>query len=234
MIQVNLTGSWLQSLLGVGVFYRTRSAFLHWSPLPPWRITFCCTRFCRLWLIPFFLSTWVQVDLVSFSIYTSSFRDHRCSLWSLPRTDHVVVWRWFTVGLCLCDVNYSQGWTCKWKLAIYLTCQKKMTVNISVKIHAPLYILFNMYLVVYIKLEQCVLPLYTLSLHDEACLLMFIFFISHFFRWLDSSRSLMEQGVRDNNFLQLKYKFYNFYDLNPKVKILHSFCIINMSGLLGL
>lgn len=91
-----------------------------------------------------------------------------------------------------------------------------------------------MYLVVYIKLEQCVLPLYTLSLHDEACLLMFIFFISRFFRWLDSSRSLMEQGVRDNNFVQLKYKFYNFYDLNPKVKILHSFCIINMSGLLGL
>lgn len=90
-----------------------------------------------------------------------------------------------------------------------------------------------MYLVVYIKLEQCVLPLYTLSLHDKACLLMFIFFISRFFRWLDSSRSLMEQGVRDNNFVQLKYKFYNFYDLNPKVKFLH-FCIINMSGLLGL
>lgn len=91
-----------------------------------------------------------------------------------------------------------------------------------------------MYLVVYIKLEQCVLPLYTLSLHDKACLLMFIFFISRFFRWLDSSRSLMEQGVRDNNFVQLKYKFYNFYDLNPKVKFLHSFCIINMSGLLCL
>lgn len=105
MIQVNLTGSWLQSLLGVGVFYWTWSAFLHWSPLPPWRITFCCTRFCRLWLIPCVLSTWVQVDLVSFSIYTSSFRDHRCSLWSLPRTDHVVVWRGFTVRLCLCDVN---------------------------------------------------------------------------------------------------------------------------------
>lgn len=36
------------------------------------------------------------------------------------------------------------------------------------------------------------------------------------YAWLDSSRSLMEQGLRDNNFLQLKYKFYNFYDLNPK------------------
>lgn len=36
------------------------------------------------------------------------------------------------------------------------------------------------------------------------------------YAWLDSSKSLMEQGVRDNNFLQLKYKFYNYYDLNPK------------------
>mgnify|MGYP002153698995 CR=1 FL=1 len=36
-------------------------------------------------------------------------------------------------------------------------------------------------------------------------------------RWLDSSRSLMEQGVRDNDFTLLKYKYYSFYDLNPKV-----------------
>lgn len=33
----------------------------------------------------------------------------------------------------------------------------------------------------------------------------------------------MEQGVRDNNFLQLKYKFYNFYDLNPKVNVYTAF-----------
>ena len=36
-------------------------------------------------------------------------------------------------------------------------------------------------------------------------------------RWLDSSRSLMEQGVMENDFIMLKFKFYNFYDLNPKV-----------------
>lgn len=36
------------------------------------------------------------------------------------------------------------------------------------------------------------------------------------YAWLDSSRSLMEQGVRDNDFVLLKFKFYNFYDLNPK------------------
>ncbi|XP_005111129.2 fermitin family homolog 1, partial [Aplysia californica] len=34
--------------------------------------------------------------------------------------------------------------------------------------------------------------------------------------WLDSSTSLMEQGIRENDFIMLKFKFYNFYDLNPK------------------
>jgi kindlin 2 len=34
--------------------------------------------------------------------------------------------------------------------------------------------------------------------------------------WLDSSLSLMEQGVRDFETLLLRYKFYSFYDLNPK------------------
>ncbi|XP_076441948.1 fermitin family homolog 2-like [Babylonia areolata] len=34
--------------------------------------------------------------------------------------------------------------------------------------------------------------------------------------WLDSSRSLMEQGVNENDFIMLKFKFFNFYDLNPK------------------
>ncbi|KAK0050702.1 fermitin family 2 [Biomphalaria pfeifferi] len=34
--------------------------------------------------------------------------------------------------------------------------------------------------------------------------------------WLDSSISLMEQGIKENDFIMLKFKFYNFYDLNPK------------------
>ncbi|CAH1791069.1 unnamed protein product [Owenia fusiformis] len=34
--------------------------------------------------------------------------------------------------------------------------------------------------------------------------------------WLDSSVSLMEQGVRENDLILLRFKFYNFYDLNPK------------------
>lgn len=37
-------------------------------------------------------------------------------------------------------------------------------------------------------------------------------------RWLDSSRSLMEQGVLENDFIMLKFKYFNFYDLNPKVR----------------
>jgi hypothetical protein len=35
-------------------------------------------------------------------------------------------------------------------------------------------------------------------------------------RWLDSSVSIMEQGVREFDTLQLRFKFYSFYDLNPK------------------
>lgn len=34
--------------------------------------------------------------------------------------------------------------------------------------------------------------------------------------WLDSSLSIMEQGVREFDTLHLRYKYYNFYDLNPK------------------
>uniref|UniRef100_UPI00398F4114 fermitin family homolog 2 isoform X4 n=1 Tax=Pristiophorus japonicus TaxID=55135 RepID=UPI00398F4114 len=34
--------------------------------------------------------------------------------------------------------------------------------------------------------------------------------------WLDSSRSLMEQDVKDNEVLMLRFKYYSFFDLNPK------------------
>ena len=39
---------------------------------------------------------------------------------------------------------------------------------------------------------------------------------SYLSRWLDSSLSLMEQGIRDFDTLLLRFKFYTFYDLNPK------------------
>lgn len=35
--------------------------------------------------------------------------------------------------------------------------------------------------------------------------------------WLDSSRSLLEQGIVENDFIQLRFKFLTFFDLNPKV-----------------
>lgn len=34
--------------------------------------------------------------------------------------------------------------------------------------------------------------------------------------WLDSSRSLMEQGISANCIVLLRFKFFNFYDLNPR------------------
>nr|XP_039253626.1 fermitin family homolog 2-like [Styela clava] len=45
------------------------------------------------------------------------------------------------------------------------------------------------------------------SLHDKARRNM---------GWLDSSKSLMEQGVKESDTLLLRFKFLSFYDLNPK------------------
>jgi kindlin 2 len=38
--------------------------------------------------------------------------------------------------------------------------------------------------------------------------------------WYDSSRSLMEQNTNENDFILLRFKYFTFYDLNPKVLIL--------------
>ncbi|KAF5274387.1 hypothetical protein FQA39_LY07267 [Lamprigera yunnana] len=35
--------------------------------------------------------------------------------------------------------------------------------------------------------------------------------------WLDSSLSIMEQGVRERDTLCLRFKFFTFYDINPKI-----------------
>lgn len=35
-------------------------------------------------------------------------------------------------------------------------------------------------------------------------------------RWLDSSLSIMEQGIREFDTLCLRFKYYSFFDLNPK------------------
>ena len=36
-------------------------------------------------------------------------------------------------------------------------------------------------------------------------------------RWLDSSRCLMQQGVKAGDMLWLRFKYYSFFDLDPKV-----------------
>ncbi|MGH0183604.1 UNVERIFIED_CONTAM: hypothetical protein FKN15_012679 [Acipenser sinensis] len=36
--------------------------------------------------------------------------------------------------------------------------------------------------------------------------------------WFDSSRSLMEQDVKENEVLLLRFKYHSFFDLNPKAK----------------
>nr|XP_020657423.1 fermitin family homolog 3 [Pogona vitticeps] len=35
-------------------------------------------------------------------------------------------------------------------------------------------------------------------------------------RWLDSSRTLLQQGVKENDRLWLRFKYYSFFDLEPK------------------
>lgn len=36
-------------------------------------------------------------------------------------------------------------------------------------------------------------------------------------RWLDSSRCLKQQGIQENDRLWLRFKYYTFYDIEPKV-----------------
>ena len=35
--------------------------------------------------------------------------------------------------------------------------------------------------------------------------------------WFDSSKSLMQQSTGENDLILLRFKYFNFYDLNPKV-----------------
>uniref|UniRef100_A0A8C4E859 FERM domain containing kindlin 3 n=1 Tax=Dicentrarchus labrax TaxID=13489 RepID=A0A8C4E859_DICLA len=39
------------------------------------------------------------------------------------------------------------------------------------------------------------------------------------FRWLDSSRCLMQQGIQENDRVWLRFKFYAFYDIEPKYDV---------------
>ena len=62
--------------------------------------------------------------------------------------------------------------------------------------------------------------------------MIFLLMFMHY-SWLDSSLSIMEQGIRDFDTLLLRWKFHAFYDLNPKTgNIQTSFINHNGNGTL--
>lgn len=72
--------------------------------------------------------------------------------------------------------------------------KQKSTKGEAVKLSSVSFVIFQWW-----KLWQC------------------FFFSVH--RWLDSSRSLMEQDVKENEVLLLRFKYHSFFDLNPKVSV---------------
>lgn len=65
---------------------------------------------------------------------------------------------------------------------------------------------------------------YEQILLNTCLLLQMQTFIMHLFssRWLDSSRCLMQQGIQENEKLWLRFKYYTFYDMEPKVCVFMS------------
>ena len=45
--------------------------------------------------------------------------------------------------------------------------------------------------------------------------------------WYDSSRSLMEQNTHEHDLILLRFKYFTFYDLNPKVSEIFSWNLFN-------
>lgn len=56
---------------------------------------------------------------------------------------------------------------------------------------------------------------YWINLHTANAKHLYCILFS--FRWLDSSRSLMQQGIQENDKLWLRFKYYTFHDMDPKV-----------------
>lgn len=38
-------------------------------------------------------------------------------------------------------------------------------------------------------------------------------------RWLDSSRCLLQQGIQENDKVCLRFKYFAFYEIDPKVSM---------------
>jgi kindlin 2 len=41
-------------------------------------------------------------------------------------------------------------------------------------------------------------------------------------RWLDSSKSLIEQDIKENDLVELRFKYYAFHDLNFKTDLIRT------------
>jgi len=39
------------------------------------------------------------------------------------------------------------------------------------------------------------------------------------FRWLDSSSTLYEQDVKEHDYLYLRFKYFSFMDIDPRVRL---------------
>lgn len=48
----------------------------------------------------------------------------------------------------------------------------------------------------------------------------------HPLRWLDSSRCLLQQGIQENDKVWLRFKYFAFYDIDPKVCM----CVCGVCG----
>lgn len=47
--------------------------------------------------------------------------------------------------------------------------------------------------------------------------MMTYYVVTFSLRWMDSSRCLMQQGIQENDRLWLRFKYFAFYDIEPKV-----------------
>ena len=51
------------------------------------------------------------------------------------------------------------------------------------------------------------------STYDQIISILWFFLV----RWLDSSKTLYEQDVKEHDLLYLRFKYYSFMDIDPRV-----------------
>jgi len=70
------------------------------------------------------------------------------------------------------------------------------------------------------------------KLDPPLILLCFYIAIMYCYRWIDSTLTLYEQGLKDHALMFLRFKYYSFMDLDPRVSIsivhVHFLSTLNM------